>query len=210
MLKGTITAPTGAVAVLVALADATPVQDTLPGIVQSALQESADLKVAVLNFGTHKAFIFPVAQSMASIVAVSDTALLGTLTASEPTKVTSAFTAVMTSTKAGIETAIVKLIESSVGSVTSGAIDAPKLGVTSLLGKIEDIGKRVQDEEDALYEDGVTLHCIVNQSAGTIKVYAADAAAANVDTAAAALAEDVQFVLTETEPEAATVRQFGE
>lgn len=183
---GVITAPTGSDANLVTLGATQPVRDTLMGVVRSALQLATALKIAIINFGVRKAIIVPAATVISSVTGGTGMIHHATFVKDDPTKATSPWTATLLEADADIEAALEAIV------VTR----KPSISVESLVNAVEDVG------ETSLFQvggdaEGVELVVVIDQSAGTIKVFgAAGADATTAHTNAVALAEDVQFVQT--------------
>lgn len=196
--QGTITAPTGADENLKTLGDATPVRDTLAGVIRSALQLATALKKAIVNFGVRKAVIVPSATDVSTVTATQT--YLGSFAKDDPSKASSP----MTFTGGGNDATI----EDALTAMTTAV--KPSLSVEALTNRIDDLSEAIVSGDLVganEFDGGLVL--IQDQGAQLVHVYLLEdaAAAAAANTAAVALAEDVQYVQTLTPAGAA---QFGE
>lgn len=188
--QGTITAPTGADENLKSLGAATPVRDTLAGVVREALRVTTDLKKAIINFGVRKAVIVPTAQSVATVIAA--TADNGYFTKDAPESASSPMT--FHPTVEGFDENVQPLLAALVEE------RKPSYTIESLTNGIEDL------QEKGLLPAGHSL--VVIQDQGNERVYVGSTSTPeNAHNAAVAYVEDVQFVQTLNTSSGA---QFGE
>lgn len=193
---------------MVALAAATPVTDSLENIVSNALGTTDALQIGIYNFGVSKAIIVPSGTNIASVTGATGVELLATFTPEEPTKSTSIYTVVLAGNYNAPENLLGALVEPATGDLSGIAIPAPKLSVVSLIGKIEDVQINDLAAGGGNVLAGGALIVVLDQTAQTVKVYkVSDGNEAGAHAAALALAESVQYVLTEVP---STPRIFGE
>lgn len=195
--QGTITAPTGADENLKTLGEATPVRDTLAGVVRSALQLASALKKAVINFGVRKAVIVPAAQSLVTVESASGVDLAGTFSPDDATKSSSPFTFAGTTDYPEIEALLAGLVEER----------KPSFSVEALVNRIDELNDQIAAGLTAA-ENTKRLQVVIDQGTGVVRVSTgSEASIAGAHTAAVALAEDVQYVQTLSAP---GEKQFGE
>lgn len=191
--SGQITSPSGADPVIRALGDASPVTNTLAGIVRDAFGATPILKKAIVNFAARKVTIVPEAANLGALTGHADTdGLSAVVSQDDPTKASSP----VTLTEVGLN-----------GDEFSTELETPvkpSMSIESMLNRVEDI---LNDPTSAHAIAGKSVIAIVDQEEQTVSFYQFDTDDAAAIDCAALFAEDAEFVQTLV---SSTGRQFGE
>lgn len=194
--QGTITAPSGADANMRTLGDATPVRDTLAGVVRSALGLVSALKGVLIPFAAKKALVLNTGYAEGPIVDEINGEEAGAFVQDDPSKANSPWTWVPSGLNdAEINAAMVAIV----------AARKPSLTVESLTNAIED---KDSDPDFIAPARALVLHYDQADVPGGLRVVVAPIRANVVGALFENVyAEDALFVRTDV---AAGAAQFGE
>lgn len=187
--SGTITAPSGSNAVVKALGDSAPVQNTLAGIARDALSASVADSIAIINLANRTVTTVPAGTDISTVTGHAGLHTSGAFSFDDPTKATGPMS-----------------FDGSygdLGPLVSPIVDAakPSMSVESLCNKIEDVA----DEHQVAL--GKSAIIVIDQDAKTVEVFEATVANIEATTPATLLAEEAHFVQTLVP---SSGRQFGE
>ncbi|HMH81178.1 MAG TPA: hypothetical protein VK514_13200 [Candidatus Acidoferrum sp.] len=181
--QGTITAPSGADENIKTLGNASPVRDTLAGILRAGLGIAVAVKEATINFVRRDVVIAGGTVISDNALPPANMTLMGTLTKDDPTKASSPWT----------------FVEGAFDNYTApiNAILAekkPSFSGEALVNKLDELFDDVEGNGIDESEQGALV--FVNQTGGVIEIYGGTVAHAAAADIAAAVVEDAKFVQT--------------
>lgn len=189
--SGTVTAPSGADAIIKAVGDVTPFTNTLAGTLRDALAAATLDKIGIINLANRTVTVVPAGTDIAAVSGATGLSLAATVTLDDPTKPSGPMSSINGGDAGSDE------VDAIVGAAK------PSLSVESLCNKIEDAAI---DPTGQMF--GVSSGIIVvDQANKDVKLYTALVAEIEAVTPATLLAEDAHFVQTLV---SSTGRQFGE